>query len=138
MLQQKGSYFCIILLAKDFRGGIHYQQKKDNQRSGLRIYKPAGRSDIRYYSASLVPEAEEHQAAWPDELCLPGANHSRFQHCLGALHLMDNALKTLKSKGITISQQEEEAALIAILLHDIGHGPFSHALEASLINGIEP
>jgi len=66
----------------------------------------------------------------------PGANHSRFQHCLGALHLMDNALKTLKSKGVAISQQEEEAALIAILLHDIGHGPFSHALEASLINGI--
>ena len=67
----------------------------------------------------------------------PGANHSRFQHCLGALHLMDNALKTLKSKGITISEQEEEAALIAILLHDIGHGPFSHALEASLITGID-
>jgi uncharacterized protein len=66
----------------------------------------------------------------------PGANHSRFQHCLGALYLMDTALKTLKSKGVEISQPEEEAALIAILLHDIGHGPFSHALEASLINGI--
>ena len=66
----------------------------------------------------------------------PGANHSRFQHCLGALHLMDTALKTLKSKRVKISQQEEEAALIAILLHDIGHGPFSHALEASLITGI--
>ena len=66
----------------------------------------------------------------------PGANHSRFQHCLGALYLMDTALKTLKSKGVEISQSEEEAALIAILLHDIGHGPFSHALEASLINGI--
>lgn len=66
----------------------------------------------------------------------PGANHSRFQHCVGALYLMDTALKTLKSKGVEISQSEEEAALIAILLHDIGHGPFSHALEASLINGL--
>lgn len=66
----------------------------------------------------------------------PGANHSRFQHCLGALHLMDNALNTLKNKGISISPQEEEAALIAILLHDIGHGPFSHALENSLVRGI--
>jgi HD superfamily phosphohydrolase len=66
----------------------------------------------------------------------PGANHSRFQHCLGALYLMDTALKTLKGKDVSISQSEEEAALIAILLHDIGHGPFSHALETSLINGI--
>ncbi|TFG42358.1 MAG: HD domain-containing protein [Bacteroidia bacterium] len=66
----------------------------------------------------------------------PGANHSRFQHCLGALYLMDNAVKTLKSKGVSISQLEEESVLIAILLHDIGHGPFSHGLEASLINGI--
>lgn len=67
----------------------------------------------------------------------PGANHSRFQHCLGALHLMDMALKTLKTKDIKISPSEEEAALIAILLHDIGHGPFSHALETTLINGIK-
>jgi HD superfamily phosphohydrolase len=66
----------------------------------------------------------------------PGANHSRFQHCLGALHLMDLALGTLKGKGVSISQQEEEAAQIAILLHDSGHGPFSHALETSIINGI--
>jgi uncharacterized protein len=66
----------------------------------------------------------------------PGANHSRFQHCLGAMYLMETALKTLKSKDVDISQSEEEAALIAILLHDIGHGPFSHALETSLINGI--
>ncbi|MGB8492291.1 MAG: HD domain-containing protein, partial [Bacteroidales bacterium] len=66
----------------------------------------------------------------------PGANHSRFQHCLGALHLMDTALKTLKEKGIPITPEEEEAALVAILLHDIGHGPFSHALETSIISGI--
>lgn len=67
----------------------------------------------------------------------PGANHSRFQHGLGALYLMDTAIRTLKSKGVNISDEEEEAVLIAILLHDIGHGPFSHALETSLINGIK-
>ena len=66
----------------------------------------------------------------------PGANHSRFQHCLGALYLTDNALKTLKSKNVEISPEEEEALLVAILLHDIGHGPFSHALEHSIISGI--
>ena len=76
------------------------------------------------------------------QLCLtsfvyPGANHSRFQHCLGALYLMETALATLKSKNVEISDMEEEAALVAILLHDIGHGPFSHALETSLINGID-
>jgi uncharacterized protein len=66
----------------------------------------------------------------------PGAVHSRFQHSLGALHLMDLALRTLKSKGVDISLREEEAAQIAILLHDSGHGPFSHALETSIITGI--
>jgi HD superfamily phosphohydrolase len=66
----------------------------------------------------------------------PGANHCRFQHCLGALHLMDTALQTLKSRDVKISRSEEEATMLAILLHDIGHGPFSHALEASIIGGI--
>jgi len=66
----------------------------------------------------------------------PGANHTRFQHALGALHLMDMAINTLRSKGIEISSAEEEAAYIAILLHDSGHGPFSHALENSIIGGI--
>jgi len=66
----------------------------------------------------------------------PGANHSRFQHCLGALHLMNMAIVTLRSKGIEISAQEEEAACAAILLHDLGHGPFSHALENYIVNGI--
>ncbi len=66
----------------------------------------------------------------------PGANHSRFQHCLGALYLTDSAIKTLRNKDIIISPEEEEALLVAILLHDIGHGPFSHALEHSLISGI--
>jgi hypothetical protein len=66
----------------------------------------------------------------------PGATHSRFQHGLGALHLMNMAIATLRSKGVVISPTEEEATLIAILLHDAGHGPFSHALENSIISGI--
>ena len=66
----------------------------------------------------------------------PGANHSRFQHALGALHLMGMAISTLRSKGVLISYDEEEATYIAILLHDAGHGPFSHALENSIINEI--
>jgi uncharacterized protein len=66
----------------------------------------------------------------------PGANHSRFQHGLGALHLMGMAISTLRSKDVFISPAEEEATCIAILLHDIGHGPFSHALENSIISGI--
>lgn len=66
----------------------------------------------------------------------PGANHTRFQHGLGALHLMEMAIGTLRSKGAIISPEEEEATYIAILLHDIGHGPFSHALESSIISGI--
>lgn len=66
----------------------------------------------------------------------PGANHSRFQHSLGAMHLMDMALRTLISKGVEISEEEEEAVFCAILLHDAGHGPFSHALENSIISGI--
>lgn len=63
----------------------------------------------------------------------PGAVHSRFQHSLGAMYLTTLALQTLRSKGIKISDEEEEGVLAAILLHDIGHGPFSHALENSLI-----
>lgn len=59
----------------------------------------------------------------------PGAVHSRFHHALGAFHLMQISITRLREKGVEISNQEEEAACIAILLHDIGHGPFSHALE---------
>jgi uncharacterized protein len=66
----------------------------------------------------------------------PGATHSRFQHTIGALHLMMLAIESLRYKGIEINDNEEEAVLAAILLHDIGHGPFSHALEESLISGI--
>lgn len=66
----------------------------------------------------------------------PGALHTRFQHVIGAMHLMQLAIDTLRSKDIYVSAEEEEAVLIAILLHDIGHGPFSHSLEHSLIEGV--
>lgn len=64
----------------------------------------------------------------------PGALHTRFHHALGALHLMTQAIEVLKSKGVAISPEEAEAVSIAILLHDIGHGPISHALEHTLVN----
>ena len=65
-----------------------------------------------------------------------GATHHRFAHALGAMHLMHKALNVLEEKGIAISHEEKEAAMIAILLHDIGHGPFSHALEGILIKNV--
>ena len=64
----------------------------------------------------------------------PGATHTRFHHAIGAMHLMYTALETLKLKGIAISREEEKSAMLAILLHDIGHGPFSHALENMLMD----
>lgn len=69
-------------------------------------------------------------------LVYPGAVHTRLHHSLGAYHLMCNALNELKSKGIEITPAEEQASKIAILLHDIGHGPFSHALEHVLIESM--
>ena len=70
------------------------------------------------------------------EMVYPGATHSRFHHALGAMHLMGKVLDNLRTKGVGISQQEFEAAQAAILLHDIGHGPFSHALEETLLPGL--
>ncbi|MBS7332295.1 MAG: HD domain-containing protein [Weeksellaceae bacterium] len=69
------------------------------------------------------------------ELVYPGAQHSRFNHALGCMHLMQVAIQVLKEKGVEISEDEEKAAYIAILLHDLGHGPFSHSLEYSIIDG---
>ena len=69
-------------------------------------------------------------------LVYPGAVHTRLHHSLGAYHLMGNALSELKNKGVPITAEEEQAALVAILLHDIGHGPFSHALEHTLVKDI--
>jgi uncharacterized protein len=68
-------------------------------------------------------------------LVYPGAIHTRFQHALGCVYLMQKAVEVLRFKQVEISEEEENALYIAILLHDIGHGPFSHALEHSIING---
>ena len=70
-------------------------------------------------------------------LVYPGANHTRFQHAIGAMHLMETAIAVLRTKGLEISEEEAEAASAAILLHDIGHGPFSHSLEYSIAQGID-
>ena len=67
-------------------------------------------------------------------LIFAGATHTRFHHAIGAMHLMFTALETLKLKGVQISKEEEKSAMLAILLHDIGHGPFSHALENMLMD----
>ncbi|WP_412560948.1 HD domain-containing protein [Winogradskyella sp. MIT101101] len=69
-------------------------------------------------------------------LVYPGAHHTRFHHALGSMHLMQKAINVLRFKEVTISKDEENGLLIAILLHDIGHGPFSHAMEHGLVNDI--
>jgi len=69
-------------------------------------------------------------------LVYPGANHTRFHHALGCMHLMKKAIDTLRFKDVVISDEEECALLIAILLHDIGHGPFSHAMERSIVEDV--
>lgn len=67
-------------------------------------------------------------------LVYPGATHTRFHHALGCMHLMQKAVEVLRQKNVAISKEEEQALYIAILLHDIGHGPFSHAMEHSIVN----
>jgi HD superfamily phosphohydrolase len=69
-------------------------------------------------------------------LVYPGAHHTRFHHALGCMHIMQKAVQTLKFKGVEISEEEENALYVAILLHDIGHGPFSHALENSVLEEV--
>ncbi|MGN6164071.1 MAG: HD domain-containing protein [Flavisolibacter sp.] len=76
-----------------------------------------------------------HQMAFAS-LVYPGAVHTRLHHSLGAYHLMGLALNELRNKGVDITKEEEQGAKIAILLHDIGHGPYSHALERKLIKGV--
>ena len=66
----------------------------------------------------------------------PGAQHSRFLHSIGAMHLMSDAIASLRQKGIAITDEEANGAMIAILLHDLGHAPFSHVMEHTLIEGI--
>lgn len=69
-------------------------------------------------------------------LVYPGAHHTRFHHAIGCVHLMQQAVNVLRFKGVTISEEEEDALYVAILLHDIGHGPFSHAMEHSIVNNV--
>ena len=69
-------------------------------------------------------------------LVYPGAHHTRFHHALGSMYLMQKAVHVLQFKGVAISEEEENGLLISILLHDIGHGPFSHAMEHSIVNDI--
>ncbi len=69
-------------------------------------------------------------------LVYPGANHTRFHHALGCMHIMQKTVDVLRFKGVSISPEEENALYIAILLHDIGHGPFSHAMEKSIVEDV--
>ena len=69
-------------------------------------------------------------------LVYPGAHHTRFHHALGCMHIMQKAVDVIRFKGVFISEEEENALLIAILLHDIGHGPFSHAMEHSIVEDV--
>ena len=69
-------------------------------------------------------------------LVYPGAHHTRFHHAIGCVHLMQQAVNVLRFKGVIISEDEETGLYIAILLHDIGHGPFSHAMEHSIVNNV--
>lgn len=69
-------------------------------------------------------------------LVYPGAHHTRFHHALGCMHIMQKAVQVLRFKGVLISEEEETALYIAILLHDIGHGPFSHAMEHSIVEDV--
>ncbi len=69
-------------------------------------------------------------------LVYPGAHHTRFHHALGCMHLMQQAIEVLRFKGVEILKEEEEGLLCAILLHDIGHGPFSHAMEHSIVSDV--
>jgi len=69
-------------------------------------------------------------------LVYPGAHHTRFHHAIGCMHIMQKAIEVIRFKGVTISDEEENALLVAILLHDIGHGPFSHAMEHSIVEDL--
>ena len=69
-------------------------------------------------------------------LVYPGAHHTRFHHALGCMHIMQKAVQTIQFKGVAVSEEEENALYIAILLHDIGHGPYSHAMEHSIVEEV--
>lgn len=84
----------------------------------------------------LLQQFKPHQATGFVVCGLPGAQHTRFQHSLGAFHLTSEAVQQLASKGNFIFDSEAEAVQAAILMHDIGHGPFSHVLEDTIVQGV--
>jgi HD superfamily phosphohydrolase len=95
-----------------------------------------GESIFRIIEHPYVQRLRRIRQLGMTHLVYPGANHTRFHHAIGAMYLMKQAVDVLRSKGHSITEAEEEGALIAILLHDIGHGPFSHTLEKSIVDGI--
>ena len=120
------------------------KKRKMNPRNKLKIINDPVYGFIHIPNAFIFDLIEHpfFQRLWRisqmglSHLVYPGAKHTRFHHALGCMYLMQKAVQTLRHKRITISAQEEEALYIAILLHDIGHGPFSHAMEHSLVEGI--
>lgn len=134
--KQKLSYFCGVWLNKQKYNALKINKKKI-------INDPVfGFINIR---SELVFDLIEHpyfqrlrriKQLGLSCLVFPGANHTRFEHALGAVHLMRSAIAILKLKGQDISDEEADAVTIAILLHDIGHGPFSHVLESTLVQGV--
>jgi len=132
-MKQKLFYFCYVCHSKQTHKSLKTNKKKI-------INDPVfGFINIR---SELVFDLIEHpyfqrlrriKQLGLSCLVFPGANHTRFEHALGALHLMRSAIAILKLKGQEISEDEADAVTIAILLHDIGHGPFSHVLENTLV-----
>ena len=93
-------------------------------------------SNFRLIEHPLVQRLRRIRQLGLTNFVYPGANHTRFQHVLGAGYLMTQAIQVIRSKGHHITEEEAEAVINAILLHDLGHGPFSHSLEHSIIEGI--
>ena len=130
------SYFCIRCLHKQTINDLKTNKKKI-------INDPVfGFINIR---SALVFDLIEHpyfqrlrriKQLGLSCMVYPGANHTRFEHALGAVHLMRSAIGILRLKGQKITDEEAEAVTVAILLHDIGHGPFSHVLESTLVQGV--
>ena len=111
-------------------------RKKDNQRSGIRIYQYTKGVTVRHRTASPLQRLTRIKQVGLSSVVYPGAQHTRFQHSLGAFYLMSEAITQLTSKGNFIFDSEAEAVQAAILLHDIGHGPFSHVLEDTIVQGV--
>ena len=133
---QKLSYFCDVHLNKQKFNALKINKKK--------IINDPVFGFINIHS-ELIFDLIEHpyfqrlrriKQLGLSCLVFPGANHTRFEHALGAIHLMRSAIAIMKFKGQEITDEEADAVTIAILLHDIGHGPFSHVLESTLVLGV--